>query len=107
VAGTNRRRRDPVGSVLGILVFLLGVGLLVFTFGQARQIFDVPPKNALGLAKEKTLDYGQVGNSLVGLITRIVVLVVMGLVGSLIANRGILLYGHSLHPEPKEVPPPT
>ena len=38
-----------MGRVVGMLVFLLGVGLLLWVFSIAYGLFHAPPKEALGL----------------------------------------------------------
>jgi hypothetical protein len=84
-----------LGGVLGILVFLGGVALLLFTFKLAYDMFFVPPDEALGMANAKTLDLNRAGTNLVGVLVRILLLIVMGVVGSLIANRGVSLFAGS------------
>lgn len=88
-----RRDRGSIGgSLLGILVFLGGVALLLFTFKLAYDMFVVPPQDALGIKPKQPLDLGQAGSSFVGLIVKVLLLAVMGLMGSLIANRGVTLF---------------
>ncbi len=89
-----RGNRDWLGSILGFLVFLAGVALLLVTFDLAYEMFHIPPERALGISPGKTIQLNEVGTSAAGVVIRIVLLLVMGFVGSLIANRGILLYGH-------------
>lgn len=81
-----------LGSILGILVFLGGVGLLGWTFQLAYTFFSVPPTDALGLAGAKALDPAKAGNSVTALLIRILLLFVMAFVGSMVANRGIAMY---------------
>lgn len=88
-------RRDIFGSVLGILTFLGGIALLLLTFRLAYDMFEVPPPDALGISKSKVIEWGSVGNSLTIIVLKIVLLLIMGVVGSLIANRGISLFTHS------------
>lgn len=87
--------RDFVGSAIGIAVFLGGIGLLVFVFRLAFDMFSVPTSTSLDLHKGKPLDLTAAGTSLTAIILRIFLLLIMGLVGSWIANRGITLYTHS------------
>jgi uncharacterized membrane protein len=87
--------RDFVGSVIGIAVFLGGIGLLVFVFRLAFEMFNIPSSTALDLHKGKPLDLTAAGTSLTAIVLRIFLLLVMGLFGSWIANRGITLYTHS------------
>lgn len=84
--------RDLLGSLLGIAVFLGGVALLLFVFQQAREMFAVPPQGALGLERGKAVDPAAAGDKLIGLLLKVLLLVIMGVLGSLIANRGISMY---------------
>ncbi len=88
----TKSRGSISGSLLGLLVFLGGVALLAFTFKLAYQMFIVPPQDALGIKEGKPLDLGQAGQSFVGVLIKILMLVIMGLVGSLISNRGVTLF---------------
>lgn len=104
----GRTRRDWLGSSLGFIAFIGGIGLLLLTFRLAYEMFHTPPNQALDIVPGKTLQLPQVGASFAAVLIRILLLLVMGLVGSLVANRGILLIGHSRphhHPdEPKPEP---
>ena len=91
-------RRDATGSALGLLVFLGGVGLLGLTFKIAYAMFDVPQAQALGLVKGQAIDAAATGGSLLRIVIQLGVLVVMAIVGSMVANKGIGLYCGSLHP---------
>ena len=110
MASSTRGSRDALGSVLGILTFFGGMALLLITFKLAYGMFNTPPDQALGLQKGQKIDFNEVGPTLVGVIIRILLLIVMGIVGSLIANRGITLYTESrglkfVHEEPVVEPP--
>ncbi len=98
-------RRDATGSVLGLFVFLGGVGLLGLTFKIAYAMFDVPQAQALGLVKGQEIDAAATGGSLLRIVIQLGVLVVMAIVGSMVANKGIGLYGGSLHPVEKRADP--
>ena len=88
--------------MVGLLVFLGGVGLLLLTFRLAYDLYTTSPDQALKVTG-KTLDLATSGSSLVGILVRTLLLMVMGLVSTLIANRGIALYTHSLvHPGPSQ-----
>jgi hypothetical protein len=87
------QHRDVFGTLFGLLVFFGGVGLLLITFRAAYNLFSTPPENALGIEHGKVLDVAKAGDSIVVLILKIVLLVVMAFVGSMVANRGISLYG--------------
>jgi hypothetical protein len=81
---------------MGLLVFLGGIALLLVTFRLAYDMFTVSPDQALHLEKGQTLDVALAGRSFGVLILRVLLLIVMGLMGSMIANRGIKLYAECL-----------
>lgn len=85
-------RNDLVGRLLGIVVFLVGVGLLAFVFLMAYGFFssDIVGSHAIKDAGEPVAT--QLGRSAVDMLAKIGLLVVMTIVGSLIAGRGIQLY---------------
>ena len=89
---TVRTHRDFFGSFIGILAFLGGMALLVLVFKLAYEMFNTPPAKSLGIEAGKKLDLNSGVSSLFGVFIRILLLLVMGLVGSWIANRGISLY---------------
>ncbi|HWA84480.1 MAG TPA: hypothetical protein VG820_13645 [Fimbriimonadaceae bacterium] len=85
--------RSGVGMTIGVITFLLGVGLLLLTFKLAYDMFTVPPSHIISsTAKDQTVDLRTSGDNLVNVVVRVLLLVVMGLMGSLIANRGISLF---------------
>ncbi len=92
IATSIRTHRDFVGSCIGLFTFLGGIGLLVIVFRLAYEMFTIPPPSVLGISKNKNLDLNVAGNSLATVFIKILLLLVMGLVGSWIANRGISLY---------------
>ena len=92
---TVRTHRDFFGSFIGILAFLGGVALLLLVFKLAYEMFNTSPSQQLGIQSGKKLDLNAGVNSLFGVFVRILLLLVMGLVGSWIANRGISLYTHA------------
>lgn len=100
----NAQRGSISAAVLGILVFLAGIALLAYTFQLANTMFSAPAEQALGADGKATLDLAKAGQSLIQVLTRILVLIVMGLVGSLVANRGISLFAGS-RVAPKPEPP--
>ncbi|MEJ5250462.1 MAG: hypothetical protein HPY54_11330 [Chthonomonadetes bacterium] len=78
-------RGDWIGRLLGIAVFLLGVGVLWIVFREAHQMFTEPLPSA-----EKSLPkLGQIG---IDVLKKLGVLVVMTVAGSLIANKGVQMY---------------
>ncbi len=80
-----RLRGDWIGRILGIAVFLLGVGVLWIVFREAHQMFTAPLPSA-----EKSLPkLGQIG---MDTLKKLGLLVIMTLAGSLIANKGVQMY---------------
>lgn len=97
--------RDGVSSLLGLLVFLIGVGLVGWTFYQAWLLFGKAPELNLGIAKGKPIDFGVVLINLSQLVIRVLLLIVMAAIGSILANRGVRMYsssGVSHVPRPQE-----
>lgn len=91
----SHAHRDFVGSIIGIAVFLGGVGLLILVFKLAYEMFTIPPDTAIGIHKGEKLDLTAAGTNFTNILLRIFLLLIMGLLGSWIANRGISLYSHS------------
>ena len=99
----NQEGRRWLGSSVGILTFLAGIGMLVGVFLWAKEIFQQPPAQALGLEPGKALEINNAGTQLGGIVLRILLLIVMAIIAGIVANRGIRLYGESAHaPVPKE-----
>ena len=69
--------------------------MLLLTFRLAYDMFTVPPSSALGLTPGKAVDLGVAGSNLASAALRVGLLIVMALVGSIIASRGIHLYTDS------------
>jgi len=84
--------RNASGQVIGIVTFLGGVALLLLTFRIAYDLFQRPAADVLGIKAEQTVDVNFAGRSAVELIFRIALLLLMCIVGSVIANRGIRMY---------------
>lgn len=91
----RRRERDWIGSSLGLLVFLGGVALLVLVFRLAYEMFQTPPTIALEVRGGQTLDLGKASARATAIVVKVVVLLIMSIAGSLVANRGILMYSRS------------
>lgn len=94
------QKSDWIGGGVGLLVFLVGLGLLVLTFKQAAELFSIPVSLALGIKPGENLDFSKAGDAVFGLLWRIATLLVMCIVGSVIANRGIKMYQASRHLPP-------
>ena len=109
------QKGDLVGRIVGMLVFLAGIGILVFVFIAAYQYFN---SNAIILkpsapATATTPATTRLGESAVLLFGRIALLIVMAIAGSQVASRGIQLYfaatGHrrTITSTPAQEPPET
>ncbi len=88
------RRRDPLGTAVGLLTFLAGVGLVVVTFMLAREMFTTDPSVALGIKAGEVMDVNRALVAGTFILFRVILLVVMAGLGSIVANRGIKLYAH-------------
>ncbi|MCW5936575.1 MAG: hypothetical protein KIT11_04635 [Fimbriimonadaceae bacterium] len=88
-------RRDGFVGFLGLLVFLAGVGLVAFTFYRAFQMFSTPPRIQLGISVNEPMDLNAVASNFLNVVVQVLLLAVMGGIGSLIANRGVKLYAAS------------
>ena len=84
--------RDRVGGWLGVLTFLGGIALLLITFKMAYDLFSIPPDQVLKLKPGQELNVNDTGQAAFVLLFRMLMLLVMSIVGSVIANRGIKLY---------------
>lgn len=91
----RRRERDWIGSSIGLLVFLGGVALLVVVFRLAYDMFQTPPTIALEVQAGKDLNLGKASDRASAILVKVVVLLIMAIAGSLVANRGILMYSRS------------
>ncbi len=87
-----RMRPDWVGQLIGLVVFLVGIGGLVITFKLAYDYFSIPPDQVISTKDGKGLDIGKAGASLMTVVWRAVMLLLMVVASAVIANRGIRLY---------------
>lgn len=86
------RKDSVIGRVLGILVFLVGIGVLVTVavvtyrlFTASTSCLQVTPGSPNGAA-------AQLGNSAIKMLYQIALLIVLCLAGSLVAARGLHLF---------------
>lgn len=92
-------RRDLTGRIIGAIVFLAGIGILVFVFVLAFGFFNAPGSGiqitqGAGAAPATS----QLGAAATKIFVQLALLVVMAIVGSLIAARGIQFYfGSNYH----------
>jgi len=96
-----RHRKDYVGTLFGLVVFLAGIGLLVFVFKNAYELFSVPPDTAIGINKKGPISIDEASRSGIALVWRIVLMMIMCVIASIIANRGIKLYSEAKNAEAK------
>ena len=97
------RRNDLLGRLVGIFVFLCGVGLLVFVFSMTYSFFHAPLSQlptAPARGSTETAS-SQLGRSALALLARIGMLVVMTIIGSVMASRGVQLYFAAMHHRPR------
>lgn len=97
---------DVSCRLVALLVFLLGVGILLFVFVTALHLFQSPVP---GLAPLQTPGApppaaANIGVSLAGFVRELLLLGVMTLAGSLLANKGANLYFSAVYqPGPSAV----
>ncbi len=89
------RRRDWLGSLVGLAVFLGGIALILLVFRLAYDMYQVPPKVRLNIQAGKPIDVADTVNAFIGIVVRIIFMLFMAAAGSMIANRGIFLYSKS------------
>jgi hypothetical protein len=84
-------RTDLFGAVLGALTFLLGIGLLVFTFVRASDMF-LNPVQIVNSGPGTQQDVAEIGVKFGTVVFRIGLLLVMSIVGAVISTRGVHMY---------------
>lgn len=86
-------RRDSVaGRVLGILVFLVGIAILVGVAVVTYRLFNTSAAVLKPTPGAPSGAVAQLGTSVVRMFYQIGLLIVMCIVGSLLAARGLHLY---------------
>lgn len=88
------RRDDLVTRIIGIIVFLGGVGLMAFSFVVAYDWFNDPAAGIQTAAPPGTdaSPTAQLGTSALRLFIRLGLLLIMTIIGSLLAGRGAQIY---------------
>ena len=98
-------KKDPLARTVGILVFLLGVGILVLVFLRSYGLFSATPTSLVlpPSPHSPPATTGNLSGAALTLVAQIGLLFVMTIVGSLVAARGIQLYlvACDSHEEPK------
>ncbi len=93
---SSETRSDVIGRIIGMLVFLLGVGLLSLVFYIAYGLFKTPSAEALGLKftgdPKRDPAALTIGAQFGWLLFRVLYLFLMSIAGSLIAQKGVNLY---------------
>lgn len=92
------RKHDLFGRILGIIVFLGGIGVLAFVFMTAYHFFNSPLGEIRPPAQmaADAAPAAELGQSALRVLIRIALLIVMTIVGSLIAGRGVQMYFASI-----------
>ncbi len=100
---------DLPGRLLALLVFLVGVGMLIFVFVTALHLFQSPVPGLEPLQKPGAPPppAANIGTALADFARRLLLLMVMTLAGSILASKGAHLYFGTVYPssEPAAVPP--
>lgn len=99
-----KSKADGVGGLVGLLVFLGGLGLLAFVFRETTLLFSKPPTLALGVQANGSMNVDRAADQVFALLWRIGTLLVMVIVASVIASRGIKMYQASRAPAEAESP---
>ncbi len=95
----GRSTTDSPGRILGMVVFAVGVGLLLYVF------YTVYTELATGALSRLTAPASQPGpdfNLVLALLVRALFLFLLGYLASAIAGRGIGMYQAARIPEPQE-----
>ena len=92
-------RADLTGRLVALLVFLAGIAILVFVFVTALHLFQSPvpglePLQTPGAAPPPAAN---IGTSLAAFLRQLLLLGLMTLAGSLLANKGAHLYLNTVH----------
>ncbi|MGI4788657.1 MAG: hypothetical protein ACRYFS_07380 [Janthinobacterium lividum] len=92
--------------LVALLVFLIGIGMLVFVFVTALHLFHapVPGLEPLQTPGAPPPAAANIGMSLANFARELLLLGVMTLAGSLLANKGAHLYFSSVYSVPHDTP---
>jgi hypothetical protein len=86
------QKRDLLARVIGLLVFALGIAILVVSFVIAYRLFTSPSAGLVVAPSKPGAVVTNLSNSALTTVRQIGLLVIMVLVGSLVASRGIQMY---------------
>lgn len=97
---------DLPARLVALLVFLTGVGMLVFVFITALHLFQspVPGLNLPVQTGAAAPPAASIGTAMIQFVRELLLLGVMTLAGSLLANKGAHLYFTTVYP-PTNAPP--
>jgi hypothetical protein len=97
---------DLPGRLLALLVFLAGVGILIFVFVTALHLFQSPVPGLEPLQKPGAPPpaASNIGTALVDFARRLLLLMIMTLAGSLLASRGAHLYFGTIYSDQASPP---
>ena len=100
---------DLPGRLLALLVFLTGVGMLIFVFVTALHLFQspVPGLQPLQTPSAPPPAAASIGTALADFARRLLLLMVMTLAGSLIASKGAHLYFGTVYPPMEQAGSPA
>lgn len=101
------KKADFTGRLIGIVVFMTGIGLLAFVFLTAYHWFSTPSASISTSPNPSSnvSTVSQLGKSVVVMLEKIALLVVMTIVASLVASRGAQLYFASVNAKPPSIAP--
>ena len=94
--GTSKsriKRKNAGSSAVSLLTFVAGIALIAFAFWQAYTLFQTPPSVQVSGNEDQPLNLDDTVQSVLNVLIRVLLLVVMAAFGSMIASRGIKLYG--------------
>lgn len=98
---------DWGSPLLGALAFLIGLGLIIFTFQQAWLLFQTPPAQILDIQPGTELNVNATVGRLTSILFRLLMLAMMGWAGSLVAKWGLRMYGIRFSFKPEKEAKPT
>ncbi|MBM3449436.1 MAG: hypothetical protein FJX78_00325 [Armatimonadetes bacterium] len=105
----DRGGADGPGRLLGLLVFVIGVGLLIFVFLTAYQEFSGPAMARLGVPTATSPVPSENANAAASdlnvslqLLMKAIFLFVLGYLSSAVAGRGIAMYHAARLPDAPE-----